>query len=172
MMPGVPEVARTATCGMVRPRCLPRSISPRGSSSANATSVTGRPSSWTSSKRSMLKSPKGSISISSNYATHKTPKIKAWLARRPDYHVHFTPTSASWIKQVERWFAELTRKRLRELFIPPSGNSEPISVPSSIGTIKIPGPSNGPNLPTKSWLQFNASATKRRGHYAANFKFT
>jgi transposase len=45
--------------------------------------------------------------------THKTPKIQAWLARRPHYHVHFTPTSASWINQVERWFAELTRKRLR-----------------------------------------------------------
>lgn len=50
-----------------------------------------------------------------NYATHKTPKIKAWLARRPHYHVHITPTSASWINQVERWFAELTRKRLRQL---------------------------------------------------------
>ena len=48
-----------------------------------------------------------------NYATHKTAKIKAWLARRPHYHVHFTPTSASWINQVERWFAELTRKRLQ-----------------------------------------------------------
>ena len=48
-----------------------------------------------------------------NYATHKTPKIKAWLARRPHYHMHFTPTSASWINQVERWFAELTRKQLR-----------------------------------------------------------
>ena len=48
-----------------------------------------------------------------NYATHKTPKIKAWLGRRPHYHVHFTPTSASWINQVERWFAELTRKRLQ-----------------------------------------------------------
>jgi transposase len=39
-----------------------------------------------------------------NYATHKTPKIKAWLARRA-HHVHFTPTSASWINQAERWFA-------------------------------------------------------------------
>ena len=61
----------------------------------------------------MLKFPKGSISISSWTTTHKTPKIKAWLARRPHYHVHFTPTSASWINQVERWFAELTRKRLQ-----------------------------------------------------------
>ncbi|SFK22974.1 DDE superfamily endonuclease [Bradyrhizobium sp. Gha] len=48
-----------------------------------------------------------------NYATHKTPKIKAWLARRPHYHVHFTPTSASWINQIERWFAELTRKQIQ-----------------------------------------------------------
>ena len=51
--------------------------------------------------------------VMDNYATHKTPKIKAWLARRPNYHVHFTPTSASWINQVERWFAELTRKQLQ-----------------------------------------------------------
>jgi putative transposase len=48
-----------------------------------------------------------------NYATHKTSKIKAWLARRPHGHVHFTPTSASWINQVERSFAELTRKQLQ-----------------------------------------------------------
>jgi transposase len=51
--------------------------------------------------------------IMDNYATHKTAVIKRWLARRPRYHVHFTPTSASWINQVERWFAELTRKKLR-----------------------------------------------------------
>lgn len=51
--------------------------------------------------------------VMDNYATHKTPKIKAWLARRPHWHIHFTPTSASWINQVERWFAELTRKQLQ-----------------------------------------------------------
>src|SRR3981081_3657120 len=51
--------------------------------------------------------------ILDNYATHKTAVIKTWLARRPPYHVHFTPTSASWINQVERWFAELTRKQIR-----------------------------------------------------------
>jgi transposase len=51
--------------------------------------------------------------VMDNYATHKTPKIRAWLARRPHWHVHFTPTSASWINQVERWFAELTRKQLQ-----------------------------------------------------------
>ena len=51
--------------------------------------------------------------VMDNDATHKTPRIKAWLARRPRYHVHFTPTSASWINQVERWFAELTRKKIQ-----------------------------------------------------------
>lgn len=51
--------------------------------------------------------------VMDNYATHKTPRIKAWLARRPHWHIHFTPTSASWINQVERWFAELTRKQLQ-----------------------------------------------------------
>ena len=51
--------------------------------------------------------------VMDNYATHKTPKIKAWLARRTHWHIHFTPTSASWINQVERWFAELTRKQLQ-----------------------------------------------------------
>ncbi|MDE0098406.1 MAG: transposase, partial [Truepera sp.] len=49
--------------------------------------------------------------IMDNYATHKTDGVKAWLARRPHWHVHFTPTSASWLNQVERWFAELTRKQ-------------------------------------------------------------
>lgn len=49
-----------------------------------------------------------------NYATHKTPKIKAWLVRRRHDHVHFTPTSASWINQIEHWFAELARKQIQQ----------------------------------------------------------
>ena len=51
--------------------------------------------------------------VMDNYATHKTEKVRAWLARRRRWHVHFTPTSASWLNQVERWFAELTRKKLQ-----------------------------------------------------------
>ena len=51
--------------------------------------------------------------VMDNYATHKTLRVKAWLARRPHWHVHFTPRSASWINQVERWFAELTRKQVQ-----------------------------------------------------------
>jgi transposase len=48
-----------------------------------------------------------------NLATHKTPMIQRWLLRRPRFHVHFTPKGASWINQVERFFAELTNKQLR-----------------------------------------------------------
>ena len=48
-----------------------------------------------------------------NYGTHKHPAVKKWLVQRPRYHVHFTPTSASWLNQIERWFAEITRKRIR-----------------------------------------------------------
>jgi transposase len=51
--------------------------------------------------------------ICDNYATHKTPAIKTWLAAHPRFHVHFTPTSGSWLNLVERWFAELTRRKLR-----------------------------------------------------------
>ena len=51
--------------------------------------------------------------ILDNYATHKTPKVKRWLARHPRFAVHFTPTSGSWLNQVERFFAEITEKRIR-----------------------------------------------------------
>jgi transposase len=51
--------------------------------------------------------------VMDNYGTHKTPSIQAWLARRPRFHVHFTPTSASWLNQVERWFSTLTQRYLR-----------------------------------------------------------
>lgn len=51
--------------------------------------------------------------IADNYATHKHPKVKAWLARHPRFHMHFTPTSASWLNLVERFFGEITRKRIR-----------------------------------------------------------
>jgi transposase len=51
--------------------------------------------------------------ILDNYSTHKTPMIHRWLARRPRFHLHFTPTGASWINLVERWFAALTDKQLR-----------------------------------------------------------
>ena len=51
--------------------------------------------------------------ILDNYQTHKTPMIRRWLAKRPRYHLHFTPTGASWLNLVERWFATLTSKQVR-----------------------------------------------------------
>ncbi len=51
--------------------------------------------------------------VCDNYGTHKTPAITAWLARHPRFHMHFTPTSSSWINQVERWFAYVTDELIR-----------------------------------------------------------
>jgi transposase len=51
--------------------------------------------------------------ILDNYATHKTSVIHRWLAKRPRFHLHFTPTSSSWLNLVERWFALLTERQLR-----------------------------------------------------------
>jgi putative transposase len=51
--------------------------------------------------------------IMDNYATHKHKKVRSWFARRPRYHVHFTPTYSSWLNQVETWFGIITRKAIR-----------------------------------------------------------
>ena len=48
-----------------------------------------------------------------NYGTHKSPKVIRWFARHPRYHLHFTPIGGSWVNQVERWFGEITEKRIR-----------------------------------------------------------
>jgi len=91
--------------------------------------------------------------VMDNYATHKTPKIKSWLpagriimstSRRLRHHGSIR-LSAGLPNSLE--------SGSDEVFTPLSGSSKPISAPSSIGTTKIPGPSNGPNLRTKSWLR-------------------
>jgi transposase len=51
--------------------------------------------------------------ICDNYGTHKTPAVRAWLAKLPRFHMHFTPTGSSWINQVERWFGFLTDQKIR-----------------------------------------------------------
>ncbi len=66
--------------------------------------------------------------IVDNYATHKHPKVKAWLAKNPRFHIHFTPTSASWLNMVERFFRDITVRSLR------SGVFH--SVPELIGAIE------------------------------------
>lgn len=51
--------------------------------------------------------------ILDNYATHKHPKVKVWMAKRPRYHLHFTPTYASWLNQVERWFGLISQRAIK-----------------------------------------------------------
>ncbi len=51
--------------------------------------------------------------IVDNYSTHKSPCVKRWLAKHKRFHLHFVPTSSSWLNMVERWFGEITRKRIR-----------------------------------------------------------
>ena len=62
--------------------------------------------------RAVLK-PRDVHLVLDNYATHKTPEVKAWLEKHPRFKLHFTPTSASWLNLVERFFAEITSKRIR-----------------------------------------------------------
>ena len=56
--------------------------------------------------------------IVDNYATHKHPRVEHWLHRHPRFHLHFTPTSCSWLNLVERWFRNLTERRLASRFVP------------------------------------------------------
>ena len=51
--------------------------------------------------------------IMDNYTTHKYEKVRSWFARRPRYHIHFTPTYSSWLNQVETWFGIITQKTIR-----------------------------------------------------------
>jgi len=83
-----------------------------------------------------------------NYGTHKTAMIHNWLARRPRFHLHFTPTSASWLNQVERWFAEITRRQIRR------GSYRSTL---ALGN-KQPKPSCGPRLQTEFWNPFKVTA--------------
>ena len=62
--------------------------------------------------RAVLK-PRDIHLVLDNYATHKTPEVKAWLDKHPRFKLHFTPTSASWLNMVERFFRDLTVNRLR-----------------------------------------------------------
>src|SRR5262249_51596800 len=109
--------------------------------------------------------------VMDNYATHKTPKIKAWLAgriitctsRRPRRHGSIR-SSAGLPSSPESGSGAAS--------IPPSGNCKPISAPSSTATTKTPSPSNGPSPPTKYSPRSSASARRRRSLYVANFRFT
>jgi hypothetical protein len=107
-----------------------------------------------------------------NYATHKTAAIRAWLARRPHYHVHFTPTSASWINPVKRWFAELTRKKLRR-GVHTSTSQLEADIRSFIERHnQNPKPYKWTKSADGSSQPSSASAKRQNRPYVANFRFT
>ena len=88
-----------------------------------------------------------------NYGTHKTAMIHNWLARRPRYQLHFTPTSASWINQVERWFAEITRQQIRRgsfRSTQDAGKGDS-GVPARVYNEDAEGRSFGRKVPIKYW---------------------
>jgi transposase len=58
--------------------------------------------------------------ILDNYGTHTHENVKKWLAKHPRFHLHFIPTSSSWVNLIERWFRELTGKRIRRGVFHPS----------------------------------------------------
>src|SRR5580692_8275990 len=85
--------------------------------------------------------------VMDNYATHKTPLIRNWLAKRPRWHVHLTPTSSSWLNQVERFFALITERKIRR-GIYRRLHYAPKSLPSSNITTPTQSRSDGQNQPT------------------------
>ena len=88
--------------------------------------------------------------ILDNYATHKTPSVKRWLARNPRCTLHFTPTSCSWLNMVERLFAEITRQRIRRGTFNNVAELEAAISTGSITETIIPSPSCGPPKPIPS----------------------
>ncbi|MGG7574611.1 IS630 family transposase [Streptomyces sirii] len=114
MMPGVPErrshdYVRAGTTTLFAALEVAT-----GKVIGSCTTATGQPSSRSSSPGSTRRfRPTWAYLILDNYATHKTPAIKKWLLAHPRFHLHFTPTSSSWPNLVERWFAELTQKKLK-----------------------------------------------------------
>src|ERR1700758_4314639 len=109
----LPEGAMT-TRGMAPYRCSPPSILRPDGSLASATGHR------TAEFRKFLDEIEAAVPreldvhlVMDNYVTHKTPMIRRWLAKRPRWHVHLTPTGSSWLNQVERFFAFLTDKKIR-----------------------------------------------------------
>ena len=91
-----------------------------------------------------------------NYATHKHPKVLAWLSRHPRSTFHFTPTSASWLSAVENFFSKMPRQRIRRGVSTRSPTCRPPSMPISPSTTPAPNRSSGPNPPTPSWPRSTA----------------
>jgi DDE superfamily endonuclease/Homeodomain-like domain-containing protein len=88
--------------------------------------------------------------ILDNYAVHKHPKVRQWLARHPRSAFHFTPTSCSWLNAVEGFFAQLAKQRLKRGVFRAWSISKPPSPALSPRPTMTPNPSPGPPIQTKS----------------------
>ena len=91
--------------GTVIGRCMHATATRSSSASSTPSNARCRPA-------------RSSTPILDNYATHKHPKVRAWLARHPRWTFHFTPTSGSWLNAVESFFSALTRRRIRRGSVP------------------------------------------------------
>jgi transposase len=104
--------------------------------------------------------------ILDNYGTHTHPNVKRWLAKRPRFALHFTPTSSSWLNLVERWFGELTRKRIRRGVF----RSVPELVTAIEDFIRVnnthPHPSSGQQQSKRSWKR-SPIVKPLSGHYTS-----
>lgn len=124
--PDSPSVEPTPMSATARPRCSRRSTSPLGSR-RQMLQASHRSTEFLDFLKPIDAQVPPALNVHiiiDNYATHKTALVREWLARRPHYHVHLTPTSASWINQVKKRFAELTRKQLRRGVHTPTGQLE------------------------------------------------
>ena len=99
-----------------------------------------------------------------NYATHKHPTVKRWLAARPRYHVHYTPTSASWLNQVEIWLTSSHSARFEGAHSKVSRNSFPRSISLSNITTPLHVPSSGQPQQTQSWKKSKDFVNLFLGH--------
>lgn len=97
--------------------------------------------------------------ILDNYGTHNHPNVKKWLAKRPRFHLHFTPTSSSWLNLVERFFGELTRKRIRRGVFQ--------SVPELVATIEEYIQLNNKNPKPFIWTKKAEEILEKVGHCKA-----
>ena len=97
--------------------------------------------------------------ILDNYGTHNHPNVKKWLAKRPRFHLHFTPTSSSWLNLVERFFGELTRKRIRRGVFQ--------SVPQLVATIEEYIQLNNKNPKPFIWTKKAEEILEKVGHCKA-----
>jgi hypothetical protein len=95
--------------------------------------------------------------IVDNYATHKTPAVKRWIKAHPRFHLHFTPTSASWLNMVERFFAQITRKRIRRGAFKSVANG---------GHERQPAQSGAQGVPRSTQSRRKGTESRDRGRHA------